>query len=101
MNMNVFLVLLSAFAALSALVTEGVKNLISDKANLPYNITALVTALIIGSAGTAVYNRLTGIPLTADHIIDMILMGLASGLASMVGFDKIKQTVEQIISKKG
>lgn len=101
MNITVFFILLSAFAALSGLVTEGVKNLISDKANFSYNLLALIAALIVGSAGTAVYYRLTGVSFTADHVIHMILMGLASGLTSMVGFDKVKQTVEQLTTKKG
>ena len=35
-----------------------------------------------------------------NNIIYLVLMGLASGLCSMVGFDKIKQAVEQITSKK-
>lgn len=100
MNFNVFFVLLSAFAALSSLLTEGVKNLISDKENFSYNMIALTTALIVGCTGTALYYRLTSIPFTADHILSMILMGLSSGLVSMVGFDKFKQTIEQIIKQK-
>ena len=100
MTTTTFLMLLSSFSVLSGLVTEGIKKLISDKANMSYNIIALVVALVIGGAGSAVYYQLNAIPFNLDNIIYLVLMGLASGLCFMVGFDKIKQAVEQITSKK-
>ena len=100
MTTTTFLMLLSAFSVLSGLVTEVIKKLISDKANMSYNVIALVVALVIGGAGSAVYYQLNAIPFDVNNVIYMILMGLASGLCSMVGFDKIKQAVEQIVGKK-
>ena len=100
MTTTTFLMLLSSFSVLSGLVTEGIKKLISDKANMSYNIIALVVALVIGGVGSAVYYQLNAIPFNLDNIIYLVLMGLASGLCSMVGFDKIKQAVEQIAGKK-
>ena len=100
MTTTTFLMLLSSFSVLSGLVTEGIKKLISDKANMSYNIIALVVALVIGGAGSAVYYQLNAIPFNLNNIIYLVLMGLASGLCSMVGFDKIKQAVEQIVGKK-
>ena len=100
MTTTTFLMLLSSFSVLSGLVTEGIKKLISDKANMSYNIIALVVALVIGGVGSAVYYQLNTIPFNLDNIIYLVLMGLASGLCSMVGFDKIKQAIEQITSKK-
>ena len=100
MTTTTFLMLLSSFSVLSGLVTEGIKKLISDKANMSYNIIALVVALVIGGAGSAVYYQLNAIPFNIDNIIYLVLMGLASGLCSMVGFDKIKQAIEQIVGKK-
>lgn len=99
MTTTMFLILLSAFSVISSLVTEGIKNLVTDKVNLPYNIIALVSALIIGGCGTAVYYQLSTIPFTVNNIIYLILMGFASGLTAMVGFDKVKQSIEQLISK--
>jgi len=102
MNTTMFLILLSSFSVLSSLLTEGIKNIVSDKVNLSYNIVALVTALVIGGVGTATYYQLNTIPFTLNNIIYMILMGLASGLVSMVGFDKVKQAIAQITgSMKG
>ena len=99
MTTTTFLMLLSSFSVLSGLVTEGIKKLISDKANMSYNIIALVVALVIGGAGSAVYYQLNTIPFDINNVIYMILMGLASGLCSMVSYDKLKQCIEQISGK--
>ena len=99
MNTTTFLMLLSAFSVLSGLVTEGVKKLVSDKANLSYNIVALIVSLIIGGVGCGVYYQLNTIPFNVNNVIYLILMGLASGLVSMVGFDKVKQAIGQITTK--
>ena len=100
MTTTTFLMLLSSFSVLSGLVTEGIKKLISDKANMSYNIIALVVALVIGGAGSAIYYQLNAIPFDINNVIYIILMGLASGLCSMVSYDKLKQCIEQISGNK-
>lgn len=100
MTTTTFLMLLSSFSVLSGLVTEGIKKLISDKANMSYNIIALVVALVIGGVGCAIYYQLNAIPFDVNNVIYMILMGLASGLCSMVSYDKLKQCIEQISGNK-
>ena len=100
MTTTTFLTLLSAFTVLSGLTTEEIKKLISDKANMSYNFIALVVALVIGGVGSAVYYQLNAIPFDINNVIYMILMGLASGLCSMVGYDKLKQCIEQISGNK-
>ena len=99
MTTTTFLMLLSAFSVLSGLVTEGIKKLISDKANMSYNIIALIVSLIVGGVGCAIYYQLNAIPFDINNVIYMILMGLASGLCSMVSYDKLKQCIEQISGK--
>ena len=101
MTTTMFLILLSAFSVLSSLVTEGIKNVATDKVNLSYNIVAFITALIVGGGGTAVYYQLNAVSFTVNNVIYAVLMGLASGLVSMVGFDKVKQAIVQITNKKG
>ena len=99
MTTTTFLTLLSAFTVLSGLTTEGIKNLISDKSNMSYNIIALIVSLIVGGIGCAIYYQLNAIPFDVNNVIYMILMGLASGLCSMVSYDKLKQCIEQISGK--
>lgn len=99
MNTSTFLFLLAAFSTITGLVVECIKKLVTDKANISWNITALIVALIIGGCGCAVYYQLNGIPFTTNNIIYAALMGLASAIVSMVGFDKVKQAILQISSK--
>ena len=99
MTTTTFLMLLSAFSVISGLVTEAIKKLVSDKANLSYNLIALIVALIIGGVGCGLYYQLNGIVFTVNNIIYMILMGFASGLSATLGYDKIKQMIIQITSK--
>lgn len=101
MTTTIFLMLLSGFSVISGLATEGIKNIITDKINLSYNIIALIIALIVGGGGTAIYYQLNAISFTVNNIIYMILMGLASGLVSMTSYDKVKQTISQFITQKG
>ena len=99
MTTTTFLILLSAFSIISGLVVEGVKKIVSDKANLSYNLVALIVSLIVGGVGTAIYYQLNEIVFTTNNIIYMVLMGFASGLTATVGYDKVKQTILQITNK--
>ena len=96
MNATLFLILLSAFSAISGLITEAIKKLLTEKTNLSYNLIAITVALVVGTAGCGTYYQLNGIPFDVNNIIYMILMGLASGLVSMTSYDKLKQLVEQL-----
>nr|DAE28803.1 MAG TPA: holin [virus sp. ctmTa7]DAU18403.1 MAG TPA: holin [Bacteriophage sp.] len=95
-----FLFLLTAFSVISGLVTEAIKKLIVEKTNFSYNVLALIVALIVGGVGCGLYYQLNTIPFTTNNIIYMVLMGLSSGLVSMVGFDKVKQAIGQFGGSK-
>ena len=97
MELNLFLGLLFAFSAISALLTQGIKKLTTDKANLPYNIIAVGVALIVGGVGCSIYYQLNGIPFTTNNIIYMLLMGFASGMCAMYEYDKLKQAIIQVV----
>ncbi len=99
MSITTFLMLLFSFSVISGLFTEGIKKIVNDKANLSYNLIALTIALIVGSVGTGIYYQLNNISFTTNGVIYMILLGLASGLCSMLGYDKVKQAILQITNK--
>lgn len=101
MDVTMFLFLLTAFTILSSLITEGIKNLVKDKENLPTNIVALIVSLLVGGVGTGIYYVLNNIAFNANNVIYMILIGLANGLCSMVTYDKFMQALNQLgIGKK-
>lgn len=98
MTTYMFLGLLSAFSVVSALVTECIKKIVSDKKNLPYNIVALVVAIVVGCIGMFLYYKLNNISMTTNDYIYTGLMCFASALCAELGYDKVKGAIEQIIS---
>lgn len=101
MDVIMFLTLLFAFSVLTSLVMEFVKKFINDKENISYNMVTVIIAVVIGGIGTLIYYQLTSLPFTLNNIIYAVLMGLSSGLCSMLGYDKVKQTILQIMQKNG
>lgn len=100
MDISTFLMLLFAFSVISSLCTEAVKKLIDDKANFSNNLIALCMAFIVGIVGTVIYYQLNNFAFDTNNIIYMMLLGLSSGLCSMHGYDKVKQTILQITNKQ-
>lgn len=98
LDITIFIALLFAFSAITGVIVQAIKQLITDKQNMSYNILAVVIALIVGICGTAIYYQFNSISYTTNSIIMMILLGLGSALCSMVGYDKIVQTIQQIKS---
>lgn len=90
--------LISAVAILSittSLTVEGLKKLLKDKkysANFLAVITSIVLTLLM-SVGVIIY---TGMKITPQVIVTIPALMFLSSLSSMVGFDKVKQLIEQI-----
>lgn len=95
MDTMTFLMLLATFSTITGLVVECIKKIVSDKANISYNVAALIIAMIVGVAGCGIYYQLNNISFSTNNIIYMILMGLASALSSTLGYDKVVQTLRQ------
>lgn len=101
MTVSLFVTLLTAFSLISSICTEGVKKIL-DSINVKYssNILVCIVACVIGIGGTGVYYSFASIPFTAINVICMVLMGLASSMGAMVGYDKVVQTIKQIMEKE-
>ena len=101
MTLTLFISLFMLFSVITGLCTEAIKKILNE-ANIKYasNIIATITACIVGIGGTAVYYTLTAIPFVPENIICMVLMGVAVAIGSMVGYDKVVQTIEQIKADK-
>lgn len=97
MNIALFIALLVTFSTVTSLLTEACKKLL-DNTNITYcsNILAVIIACIVGIFGTGIYYILFGINFDLANIVCMPLMGLATAVGSMVGYDKVIQTIKQI-----
>lgn len=97
MNITLFTALLVAFAAVTSLCAEAAKKLL-DELGVQYASNILVTALslIIGTVGTGIYYILFSVEFNLINIVCMPLMGLATAIGAMVGYDKVIQTIKQL-----
>lgn len=97
MTVTLFIALLTVFATITSVCTEGVKKIINEL-NITYasNLLASIIACVVGIGGTAVYYILFSVAFTPANIVCMILMGVATAFGAMVGYDKVVQAIEQI-----
>ncbi len=104
MTVEIFLVLLTVFATVTSLVTEAVKKVL-DSAKVTYasNILVLCSAAVVGGFGTTAFYLLTGQAFGSVEVVCIFLMICANWLGSMIGYDKTKQAITQIMAqfKKG
>ena len=102
MTVQTFLILFSMFSLIVGLMVQALKKLL-DSLGESYssNVVAVIVSAVVGIGGTAVYYVIAGIAFSAVNIICMLLMGIATAVGAMVGYDKVIQTVKQIVEKGG
>lgn len=102
MTVTVFLIILTACAAITSLLTEGIKKFL-DEQRVTYasNVLVLIIAMIVGCGATVLYYVNYQIPFSALNSVYLALMGLANWLGATIGYDKVRQTIAQICAKEG
>ncbi|MCM1387336.1 MAG: hypothetical protein NC231_08420 [Bacillus sp. (in: Bacteria)] len=101
MTVAVFLIILMVCAAVTSLFVEGIKKFLDDiGVNYATNILVLIVALIVGCGATALYYVNYEVPFNALNSVYLALMGAANWLGSMLGYDKVKQAIEQVRNLK-
>lgn len=97
MTITLFITLFTIGSLACGIITEAIKKTyLNAGKEYSANIIALVDALIVGGLGTTCAYMLLGIPWTINNIICLILMCIVIWLGTTLGFDKVKQTLEQI-----
>lgn len=93
MTIQLFLFLFTIGSLLSSLATEAIKKAFESVSS---NVIALIDAILIGIVGTVFAYILMGIPFTLSNDICIVLMAVCIWIGSMVGYDKVMQTINQI-----
>lgn len=97
MNSTLFVTLLGTFSTITCICTEWCKKVLDNKgARYSSNVLAFIIACIVGCLGMSFYYVLNSIEFNIVNIVYMIAMGVATAAASMVGRDKVVQTIEQL-----
>ena len=93
MTIQLFLFLFTIGSLMSSLVTEAIKKAFTSVST---NVIALADSVLVGLAGTICAYILMGIPFTLANDICIVLMAVCIWIGSMVGYDKVMQTISQI-----
>lgn len=91
---ELFLTGLFLVTILTTLTVEGIKKLLGEK---PYNanLLAAIVATTLSLCVAIFYVLWNGLAISVQIVLATIAFAFFSWLASMVGFDKIKQLIQQ------
>lgn len=96
MTFEVFLILLFIVSSLTALTVEGIKKILEEsKKTYKANILAGTSAAAISVGVGAAYIIITETALNEKMAVYLIALVFLSWLSSMLGYDKVKQTIMQ------
>lgn len=93
MTLTTFLFIFFIGATAASLFTEALKKVFWEMSS---NLIALISSAVVGIGGTIIAYILMDIPLDSKNIVCIILMTFLIWLGSMIGYDKVIQTIEQI-----
>lgn len=93
MTLTTFLFIFFIGATAASLFTEALKKAFW---NVSSNVLALISSAVVGVGGTIIAYILMDIPLDSKNIACIILMAFCIWIGSMVGYDKVIQTINQI-----
>lgn len=86
---------LAIISILTSLTVEAIKKLLGDK-KYSSNLLAVIVAVVLTLAVSIGYIIFYSVTVTPQIIVIIIALVFLSFLASTVGFDKVKQMLEQL-----
>lgn len=99
MGMDILLILMAVCAAFTGLVTEAVKRMVGEEKITAPNILAAVVSVAVACGVSAWYVIMHDIGLDIKVVTQITVLTVLSWLCSMNGFDKVKQTIDQLMHK--
>lgn len=82
----------------TTIIVEALKGLTYGK--LPTNILAFIVAMVVTLTAFFAACQIVGIPIVWYMVVAAIVLGFFVCFAAMYGFDKLKQTMEQLSNIK-
>lgn len=101
MNVELFLTMLFGISLLTSLVVEAIKKMFehSGTGSRP-NVLAAIVSVVLSVVCYWGYTIYMETAFTAQGAVFLLALVMASWLSAMLGYDKVIQTVKQIITKK-
>lgn len=97
MTVGVFLVLLSIFSVVISFVTEFFKKSTKIAEKISTNLLVAIISAIVGWGGSVIAYILLNISFTPISVCAIVLMAPVSFFSATQGYDKVSQTINQII----
>lgn len=97
MTITIFLSIFTIGSFISSLLTEALKKAFT---NISTNIIALANAIIVGLFGTTFAYIIIGVVWNIQSVVCLLMMIGCVWIGSMVGYDKVLQTIMQIKNLK-
>ena len=97
MNTGTILTALALVSALTTLTVEGIKKILDEnKVEYKSNMLAGIVAIVLSCGAVMADMLYFGKSFTVQTAVTLVCFAFLSWLCSMVGFDKIKQLLEQM-----
>lgn len=93
MTFEMFIYLFTLGSMFASLLTQAAKKAFP---NVSSNILALINVTLIGIIGMICAYVILSIPFTITNIVYIILTVICVWIGSMIGYDKVIQTIKQI-----
>lgn len=93
MTLSLFVVLLTILSLISSLTTEACKKVFN--ATKPTLVDGIIS-IVAGAGGGILSYVLLGISFSPANVICLVLLPLGIWLSSTLGYDKVKEIIEQI-----
>lgn len=102
-NLETFLTGLMITSTVTGLTTEAVKRCLTElKVKYHANILTGIVSVVVAAALGVGYVGFTGAGFSAQTVVGIAGLAFVSWLCSMIGYDKVKQAIEQLKNvKKG
>lgn len=101
MNSGFLISVLAIISVLTSLSVEGIKKILDEQGKqYSSNILAIEVSTGITMIGSVMYIIYKSVPITPQVVVTIIALVFLSFLCATVGYDKIKQLLQQIGGSK-
>ncbi len=100
MGMDILLALMAVSAAFTGLATEAIKRMVGEEKITAPNILAAIVSVIVAGGVSAWYIVMHDVAMDVKVWTQIVALIVLSWLCAMNGFDKVKQTIDQLMHKE-
>ena len=98
LNLSTILTIVGILVVLTNIVVQVLKKATWEK--LPTNILAIIVSMVLTLVAFFAYCQIRGVAVLWYMVVAAIVVGFMVAYAAMFGFDKLKEVIMQMESKK-